>query len=178
MTYGLAVLATSAAWNIFMLALRPERGLLRPGVPPEVIATTRRRVAFGFLIYLVATGLAAVNAYLGLGIMTAMWVFWATFAYGALNRRERWSADASSGGDRRGIDAVTADVVAGCQPGRIRSSSSQRARSFSSRRTAAAVVLLNGSSSWIASTRSTPALRSAVASTLPISRSRCSTGSA
>jgi uncharacterized membrane protein len=93
-TYGLAVLATSGAWNIFMLALRPERGLLRPGVPPEVIATTRRRVAFGFLIYLVATGLAAVNAYLGLGIMTAMWVFWATFAYRALNRRERWSADA------------------------------------------------------------------------------------
>ena len=96
-TYGLAVLATSGAWNIFMLALRPERGLLKPGVPPEVIATTRRRVALGFVIYLVATGLAAVNAYLGLGIMTAMWVFWATFAYRALNRHERWSADASSG---------------------------------------------------------------------------------
>jgi uncharacterized membrane protein len=102
-TYGIAVLATSAAWNIFMLALRPERGLLRPGVPPEVIATTRRRVAIGFLIYLVATALAAVNAYLGLGIMTAMWVFWATFAYRALNRRERWSADAVGGSE---VDAV------------------------------------------------------------------------
>ena len=67
-------------------------------MPPEVIATTRRRVAIGFLIYLVATGVAAINAYLGLGIMTAMWVFWPTFAYGALNKRERWSADASSGG--------------------------------------------------------------------------------
>ena len=98
-TYGLAVLATSAAWNIFMLALRPERGLLRPGVPPEVIATTRRRVAIGFLIYLVATGVAAFNAYLGLGIMTAMWVFWATFAYRALNRQERWSADAIGGSE-------------------------------------------------------------------------------
>ena len=108
-TYGLAVLATSAAWNIFMLALRPERGLLRPGVPPEVIATTRRRVAIGFLVYLVATGVAAVNAYLGLGIMTAMWVFWATFAYRALNRQERWSADAIGGSEarfRRGIDCV------------------------------------------------------------------------
>ena len=98
-TYGLAVLATSGAWNIFMLALRPERGLLRPGVPPQLIATTRRRVAIGFLIYLVATGLAAVNAYLGLGIMTAMWVFWATFAYRALNRRERWSAEAIGGSE-------------------------------------------------------------------------------
>ena len=98
-TYGIAVLATSGAWNIFMLALRPERELLRPGVPPELIATTRRRVAIGFLIYLVATGLAAVNAYLGLGIMTAMWVFWATFAYRALNRRERWSADAIGGSE-------------------------------------------------------------------------------
>ena len=82
-----------------MLALRPERGLLKPGVPPELIATTRRRVALGFVIYLVATGLAAVNAYLGLGIMTAMWVFWATFAYRALNRREHWSADAVGGSE-------------------------------------------------------------------------------
>lgn len=96
-TYGLAVLATSASWNIFMLALRPEHGLLKPGVPPEMIAATRRRVALGFLIYLVATGLAAVNAYLGLGIMTAMWGFWATIAYRSLNRRERWSADALGG---------------------------------------------------------------------------------
>jgi hypothetical protein len=93
------VLGTSAAWNIFMLALRPERGLLKPGVPPELIASTRRRVALGFVIYLVATGLALVNAYLGLGIITAMWGFWALIAYRTLNRRERWSADASSGGD-------------------------------------------------------------------------------
>ena len=156
-TYGLAVLATSGAWNIFMLALRPERGLLRPGVPPEVIATTRRRVALGFVIYLVATGLAAVNAYLGLGIMTAMWVFWATFAYRALNRHERWSADASSGETDADIECVTADVELD-QPGRSRSSSSQRARSFSSRPTAAAVALLNGSSSWIAATRKHPGL--------------------
>jgi uncharacterized membrane protein len=98
-TYGLFVLGTSAAWNVFMLALRPERGLLKPGVPPELIAATRRRVALGFGIYLVATGLALVNPYLGLGIITAMWGFWALIAYRALNHRERWSADASSGGD-------------------------------------------------------------------------------
>lgn len=98
-TYGLFVLGTSAAWNIFMLALRPERGLLKPGVPPELIASTRRRVALGFVIYLVATGLALVNAYLGLGIITAMWGFWAAIAYRTLNRHERWSADASSGED-------------------------------------------------------------------------------
>ena len=96
-TYGLFVLGTSAAWNIFMLALRPERGLLKPGVPPELITSTRRSVALGFLIYLVATGLALVNAYLGLVIITAMWGFWAVVAYRALNRRDRWSADASSG---------------------------------------------------------------------------------
>ena len=51
------------------------------------------------MIYLVATGLALVNAYLGLGIITAMWGFWAVIAFRALNRRERWSADASNGGD-------------------------------------------------------------------------------
>ena len=98
-TYGLLVLGTSAAWNIFLLALRPERGLLKPGVPPELIASARRRVALGFVIYVVATGLALVNAYLGLGIITAMWGFWAVQAYRTLNRRERWAADGSSGGD-------------------------------------------------------------------------------
>jgi uncharacterized membrane protein len=82
-----------------MLALRPGRGLLKPGVPPELITSTRRRVALGSVIYLVATGLALVNAYLGLGIITAMWAFWAVIAYRTLNRRERWSADASSWGD-------------------------------------------------------------------------------
>lgn len=64
------------------------------------------------------------------------------------------------------------------QPGRARSNSNQRARSLSSRRIAAAAVLVNGSSSWTASTRSMPEPRSAVASTLPISRSRCRIGSA
>ncbi len=98
-TYGLFVLGTSLAWNIFMLALRPERGLLKPGVPPGLIAATRRRVALGFVIYLVATGLAFLNPYVSLGIITAMWGFWAVIAYRALNRRERWSAEASSVGD-------------------------------------------------------------------------------
>ena len=98
-TYGLVVLGMCAAWNIFLLALRPERGLLKPGVPPKLIASARRRVALGFVIYLVATGLALVNAYLGLGIITAMWGFWAVIAYRTLNDREPWSAHTSSGGD-------------------------------------------------------------------------------
>jgi alkanesulfonate monooxygenase SsuD/methylene tetrahydromethanopterin reductase-like flavin-dependent oxidoreductase (luciferase family) len=37
-----------------------------------------------------------------LGVITAMWGFWAVFAYRALNRRERWSAEASSVGDAAG----------------------------------------------------------------------------
>ena len=57
------------------------------------------------MIYVVATGLALVNAYLGLGIITAMWGFWAVMAYRALNRRERWSADASSGESDAGSEA-------------------------------------------------------------------------
>ena len=66
------------------------------GRAAQLIASARRRVALGFMIYVVATGLALVNAYLGLGIITAMWGFWAVIAYRALNGRERLSADASS----------------------------------------------------------------------------------
>ena len=64
------------------------------------------------------------------------------------------------------------------QRGRARSRSSQRARSSISRRSSAVIRLLNGTSWWIASTRSTPALRSAVASTFPTSWSPCRIGSA
>lgn len=85
-TYALFVFGTSAAWNVFMLALKPERGLLRPDVPLEVVAATRRRVAFGLLFYAATAGLSLVNAYLGLGLLVAMWVFWGAVAYGALNR--------------------------------------------------------------------------------------------
>jgi len=47
--YAVFVLATSGAWNLVMLAMKPERGLLRSGVPASIIATTRRRVAMGFV---------------------------------------------------------------------------------------------------------------------------------
>ena len=61
-------------------------------------------VALGFVIYLVATGLAFVNPYLGLGVITAMWGFWSVIAYRALNRHGRWSADASGGGSDVGSE--------------------------------------------------------------------------
>jgi uncharacterized membrane protein len=32
-TYALFVLGASGAWNVFMLAMKPERGLLRPVFP-------------------------------------------------------------------------------------------------------------------------------------------------
>ena len=66
-------------------------------MPSELISSTRRRVALGSAIYLVAAGLALVNEYLGLGLITAMWGFWGVMAYRALNRRGHWSTDASSG---------------------------------------------------------------------------------
>ena len=92
--YAVFVLATSGAWNIFMLAMKPERGLLRAGVPGSIIATTRRRVAIGFMVYAVAAGLALVNAYLGLGVITVMWAFWGSVAYRALNEHRTWSTEA------------------------------------------------------------------------------------
>src|SRR5437762_1777469 len=50
------------------------------------------------------------------------------------------------------------------------------ARSSSSARTPCVMMRVNLTSSWIAFTRSTDALRSAAASTLPISRSPCRIG--
>jgi uncharacterized membrane protein len=92
--YAVFVLGTSGAWNVFMLAMKPDRGLLRSGVPAEQIAAIRRRVATGFAIYVVAAGLALVNAYLGLALITGMWVFWGSFAYRALNEHRALSTEA------------------------------------------------------------------------------------
>jgi hypothetical protein len=66
----------------------------------------------------------------------------------------------------------------GFHAGSLRSNRSQRARSLISRMTSAVIFLVNGMSSWIASTRKTPPLRSAVASSLPTNRSPYRIGSA
>jgi uncharacterized membrane protein len=84
-TYAFFVLGTSAAWNVFMIALKPERGLLRPGVSLAAISATRRRVRLGLVFYGATAGLALVNAYLGLGLLVGMWCFWGRTAYHALN---------------------------------------------------------------------------------------------
>lgn len=95
-TYALFVLGTSAAWNVFMFALTPRRGLLRPDAPLDAVEATRRNVRFGFLVYAATAGLALVNAYLGLGLLVAMWVFWGTVAYRALNQSAAVPAHARS----------------------------------------------------------------------------------
>ena len=38
--YAVFVLATNGAYNVFMLAFKPQRGLLRAGVPGSIVATT------------------------------------------------------------------------------------------------------------------------------------------
>src|SRR5262249_12972648 len=92
-TYAVFVLATSGAWNVFVFAMQPERGLLRSGVPASQIAPIRGRVGSGFVVYIVAAGLALVNAYLGLALITAMWGFWGVNAYRALNEYPEASAE-------------------------------------------------------------------------------------
>jgi uncharacterized membrane protein len=93
-TYALFVLGTSGAWNIFMFAMKPERGLLRQGVPADLIASTRRRVALGFVIYVGIASVALLNAYLGMCLLAAMWGFWGSVAYRALNQRRQLSTEA------------------------------------------------------------------------------------
>lgn len=85
-TYVIFVCAVNGAWNIVMLAFKSERGLLRAGVPAELIAKMRRRQALTFLICLSAIPVALVHKYLGLGLITAMWGFFGWIAYGTTGR--------------------------------------------------------------------------------------------
>lgn len=85
-TYAIFVCATSAAWNVVMFALKPERGLLRAGVPTGLVGMMRRRQAITLLIYVCAIPLALIHEFLGLGLITAMWAFWASVAYRTIGR--------------------------------------------------------------------------------------------
>ena len=87
---------------------------------------------------------------------------------GQRGRAEAEAAHSGAGASRR----------ASMRPFYPRVRPSQRARSASSVRTPDVMAAVKGTSSWTASTRSTPAARSAVASTFPTRRSPWRTGSA
>src|SRR5258708_23805502 len=71
-TYALFVLGTSAAWNVFMIALKPERGLLRPGVSLEAISATRRRVRLGLVFHGATAGLFLLKASVRVGFFRCL----------------------------------------------------------------------------------------------------------
>ena len=92
---------------------------------------------------------------------------------GADAHRRRGRARAVGAGRRRAPPEQGAR-----QPGPTRSRPCQAASASTSRSTADRIAVVHRTSSCRAFSRSTPALRSAVASTLPTSRSPCSTGRA
>jgi TMEM175 potassium channel family protein len=81
-TYALLILMTNVVWNAFVWSMS---GLVKPGVPPEAVADLRKQVAIGLPVYLVAVAAALISAYLGVAVLTAMWIFWGALAYRSLN---------------------------------------------------------------------------------------------
>jgi len=82
--YALLILMTNVAWNAFVWSMKPG-SMLKPGVPPEAVADLRKQVAMGLPVYLVAVAAALISAYLGVAVLTAMWIFWGALAYRSLN---------------------------------------------------------------------------------------------
>jgi uncharacterized membrane protein len=75
-TYVVVSLGYNALW---LAATRG--GLLKAGVSPGHVARIRRAYAGGLFVYVLATGLALLNAHAGMALSTSLWVLWGIFEY-------------------------------------------------------------------------------------------------
>jgi uncharacterized membrane protein len=75
--YSATFLLMDMAFNLLWYTASKGRSLLRAGLPDQALRKITKYYSMGFPIYLLATGLAFVNANISLGICTALWIFWA-----------------------------------------------------------------------------------------------------
>ena len=65
------------AYNLLWWTASRHHNLLYPEVTPIQVKMYTRSIRFGFPVYLLATALAFLNAYLTIAICTFMWIYWA-----------------------------------------------------------------------------------------------------
>jgi uncharacterized membrane protein len=75
-TYILVSIGYNALW---ITATRGQ--LLKSGVSAGHVRKIRRAYLGGFVVYVTATGLALLNAHIGLALSTALWVLWGVLEY-------------------------------------------------------------------------------------------------
>ncbi len=89
--YGAMFVLISTSYGLLLLAAgRADGRLLAPGSLPEVRQRVRDCFFVGLPLYLLATALSPLSRWAGLGICSALWVFW------TVSRPKTWTdADAS-----------------------------------------------------------------------------------
>jgi uncharacterized membrane protein len=74
--YSSTFLLMDVAFNILWHVASHNRSLLKAGVPDAALRKITRYYLIGFPLYIAAAFLAFVNAYISLGICSALWIFW------------------------------------------------------------------------------------------------------
>ncbi len=78
--YGGIFVIGSLAYNWVWYCAAHNRALLKEGVSDHAVEKLTRSYAFGPPLYLIAVAGAYWNAYITIGICTALWVFWSVTA--------------------------------------------------------------------------------------------------
>jgi uncharacterized membrane protein len=80
-------IVNSLAWGaVFLTIIRDN--LFRDDVGVDAIARVRRAYIVGPLVYIVATVLAYVHPWLGLGVNASLWILWARLCYQTVESEE------------------------------------------------------------------------------------------
>ena len=76
-TYAALSLGVNVAFILLWQSITHGRRLLKASVPDTLVTQVRREIYLGLPVYAFALGVSLVNAYFGLIVLTAIWVFWA-----------------------------------------------------------------------------------------------------
>ena len=71
----------SLGYNLLFLSIAHKRRLVRPEIADATLASIRHTYTLGAVVYVAAVVGALVNAWLGLGICTSLWIVWIHMAY-------------------------------------------------------------------------------------------------
>ena len=66
----------SLAYNYLWLTVIKDRSLLKPGISDHALQKITKNYSLGVPLYLAAFAGSFISIYLGIGICTALWIFW------------------------------------------------------------------------------------------------------
>ena len=75
--YAFLSLGVNVGFILLWLSITYRRRLLKAAVSDDLVERVRRQIYLGLPVYAVAIVTSIVSAFLGLAVLTGIWLFWA-----------------------------------------------------------------------------------------------------